>query len=239
MSNPEIVKYLVLRTIGNFLVLVALFGVVATFGPALYYEIQFRVNQAQGVTYTVADSQPEKSGLGDLIGQGNNPTPVPPSKLGELKDSKEKILIPKDTNFGIVIPKIGANAKVIPNVDAGNSTEYLAALQHGVAHAKGSVFPGFSGNIYLFAHSTDNWWNVGRYNAIFYLLKDVSVGDDIVVFFENVRHNYVVYDSKIVDATDVSSLTKSQHGGKETLVLQTCWPPGTSWKRILVFAHPK
>jgi hypothetical protein len=41
---------------------------------------------------------------------------------------------------------------------------------NGVAHAKGTVFP-HKGNIYLFAHSTDNWWNVGRYNAVFYLLK--------------------------------------------------------------------
>jgi len=43
----------------------------------------------------------------------------------------------------------------------------LPILQKGIAHAQGSVFPGMQGNIYLFAHSTDNWWNVGRYNAVF------------------------------------------------------------------------
>lgn len=146
--------------------------------------------------------------------------------------------MPKDTEFDILIPKIGANEKVFPNIDASNQNEFLPVLQKGVAHAKGSVFPGQPGNIYLFAHSTDNFWDVGRYNAVFYLLKNLSAGDDIVIFFQGARHNYTVTDSKIVSSNEVSYIAKAQTG-KEQLILQTCWPPGTSWQRLLIFARPK
>ncbi len=238
MTKGEIVNFLILRTIGNFLVLFSIFGVVATFGPVLFYEVNFRVAQAQGVTYTVADIP---SILPHITPGGGQITPTPtkvPSMLGK-DTTKVKVLVPQDADFSIVIPRIGANAEVFPNVDPENEAEFLPLLQKGIAHVKGTVFPGMKGNIYMFAHSTDNFWNVGRYNALFYLLKDVQLGDDISVFFENVRHNYVVTDSKIIDPQDVSFITESQNQTEETLILQTCWPPGTTWKRLLIIAKPK
>ena len=47
-------RFLILRTIGNFLVLFAIFGIIATFGPALYYEVSFRVSEIRGVRYVIA-----------------------------------------------------------------------------------------------------------------------------------------------------------------------------------------
>ena len=137
-----------------------------------------------------------------------------------------------------MIPKIGASAKVIANVDPSDEKKFLPALLQGVAHAQGSVFPGLSGNVYLFAHSADNFWNAGRYNAIFYLLKDLKEGDEVVVFYQGKRYNYYVTGSRIVDPSDVSFITNAQQGN-EQLILQTCWPPGTTFQRLLVFAKPK
>jgi sortase A len=150
-----------------------------------------------------------------------------------------EILIPKDTLFDVLIPKIGANAKVFPNVDPSNEQEYVRVLKQGVAHASGTVFPGMDGTIYLFAHSTDNFWDVGRYNAVFYLLKDVNKGDDVILFYQNKRYNYKVTSTKIVGGDDVSYIQEAQNTGKQQVILQTCWPPGTTWKRLLVFAQPK
>ncbi len=235
MTRQEIIKFIVLRSIGNFLVLFSIFGAAATFGPAVTYEVQFRIAQARGVTFKVADVS---------VPAVNNPSvSVATNKGGAtfgeiLAGPKEQILVPKDISFDILIPKIGANSKVFPNVDAGNENEFLPILMQGVAHAKGSVFPGMNGNVYLFAHSTDNWWNVGRYNAVFYLLKDLSKGDQVTVFFENKRYDYYVTDSLITDPTDVSFLTNSR-GNEQQLVLQTCWPPGTSWKRLFIVAKPR
>lgn len=236
MGFAEVVKFLILRTIGNFLVLFAIFGVIATFGPALYYEISYRIIQARGVTYTVPSSTTK---LGELLDKETKGVTSGAPSFGEiLTGDTNQILIPPDTEFSIVIPKIGASAKVFPNIDSTEESQFLPVLFKGVAHAAGTVFPGIAGNTYLFAHSTDNFWDVGRYNAIFYLLKDLAPGDQIIVFFHSVRYNYVVSESKIVEGSDVSAIMQSQ-GGPERLVLQTCWPPGTTWKRLLVYAKPK
>jgi LPXTG-site transpeptidase (sortase) family protein len=247
MTKSEIIRFLILRTVGNFLLLFALFGVFATFGPILYYEASYRIIKFEGIEYKAPEINPPAGGvektstLGKLLEKQNpGKTVIEGGGLnGIFASAKEQILIPKDTEFGILIPKIGANAKVFPNVDSSSQNNFLPILQHGVAHAKGTVFPGMPGNIYLFAHSTDNFWNVGRYNAIFYLLKNLSAGDEIVVYYQNRRFDYRVLETRVVDASDVSYITNSQALGQETLVLQTCWPPGTTWKRFLVIAKPK
>jgi len=230
MTAKEKICFLVFRSIGNFLVLFAIFGVLATFGPALYFEASYQVMRARGVHFLV----------GNPVGktQAQNSTANSLSFGNILAGPKEQILTPIDTVFDILIPKIGANARVFPNVDPSNPDIFLPILQKGVAHAQGTFFPGQSGNIYLFAHSTDNFWDVGRYNAVFYLLKDLQVGNDIVIFYQNVRHNYKVTQMGTINPQEVSFITHAQTG-KEVLILQTCWPPGTTWQRLLVFAEPK
>lgn len=76
-------------------------------------------------------------------------------------------LQPVDSLFGIIIPKIGANAKVIPNVDPYDSAIYQRALTKGVAHAKGSVFPGHVGNMFIFSHSSVNFYEAIRFILYF------------------------------------------------------------------------
>lgn len=238
MKRSDIIRYLILRTIGNFLVLITIFGFFATFGPAIYYEASYRIKNIAGVYYTVVDESGE-SELGKILRRQSQEIGETESLLrAVLTNNKEQILISASTDFSVAIPKIGANAKVIPNVDSTSEKEYLLALSKGVAHAKGTAFPGLNGNIYLFAHSADNFWNVGRYNAIFYLLKELEAGDDISIFFLGKRFNYVVNDKQIVDPTEVSHI-QPNIGKGEKLILQTCWPPGTTWKRLLVFARPK
>lgn len=226
MPRSEVIKFLILRTIGNFLVLFSLVGITLTFGQALYQEGLYQWNTLRGVEFSLA-SEPllqETSGFGNLLAPPTGATTV--------------TITPVDTDFSIVIPKINANAKILPNVDAANYNEYMAALRKGVAHAAGTVFPGMNGNVYLFAHSTDYFWNVGRYNAVFYLLKELEVGDEVDVFFLGRRYIYTINEKNIVNPEDVSYITNSI-GGEPRLTLQTCWPPGTSIKRLIVVAKPK
>ena len=91
----------------------------------------------------------------------------------------------------------------------------------------------------MFAHSTDSPINIIRYNAIFYLLRELDRGDEIEVYFAGVKHRYIVTDKKIVEPTDVQYLTPTNNESKEQLILQTCWPPGTTLKRLLIFAEKK
>lgn len=237
MHRKTFIRLLILRTIGNFLILFMIFGFFATFGPALFYEISYRVEKAKGFTYKVVDAK-EQSEFGKLLEKYKNSAPVAPDVFGTLiSKNNQKILIPPDINFSIVIPKIGAAQAVASNVDPANEKEYLEVLKSSIAHAKGTAFPGMDGTTYLFAHSADNFWNVGRYNAVFYLLKEMESEDDIYVYFQGKRHNYKVYDKKIIDSND-SHYVNSNIGQGEILILQTCWPPGTAWKRLLIFAKP-
>ncbi len=230
ISTREKIKFVVLRTIGNFLVLFSIFGMAMTFGPALYEEVKYRYGQWQGVRYVVAEG--EQVSNGEIV-----PTPVAQGFFGQIPGSKVQVLRPADPNFSVVIPKIGANSRVIANVDAGNYDSYIQALQQGVAHADGTGFPGGGTKIYLFAHSTDSFWNVGRYNAVFYLLKELEPGDEVDMFYGRVRYKYRVMEKKIVSPSEVSYLTDRKP--IEELILQTCWPPGTTLDRLLVIARPE
>lgn len=151
-----------------------------------------------------------------------------------LNKPKISDIKPLDKEFGIVIPKIGANSKVIANVDPYNSGIYQAALTKGVAQAKGSASPNEIGNMFLFSHSSANILEASRYNSVFYLLSKLEENDEIYIYHKNVKYKYKVTDKKIVDAKDISYLNPKSD--VRTLTLMTCWPAGTTLKRLLVIA---
>lgn len=143
-------------------------------------------------------------------------------------------LTPVDANFGIVIPKLGANARVIANVDPYNAAEYQYALTKGVAHAKGTALPGETGNIFLFSHSSVNFYVALQYNSVFYLIHKLTPGDEIDLYYHKTKFVYHVTGTLFVNPKDVSFLTTRTT--EKTLTLMTCWPPGTTYERLLVTA---
>lgn len=210
-----------LRWSGNFLILLSFVGLFFTFWPIFSAEVIFRLDKLRGIRYFIAGEEtPKRQTFGDLLGRGGS-----------------KIIIPKSTDFGIVVEKINANSPVISNVNAANQKEYNAKLQRGVAHAAGTVFPGQKGLTFLFSHSVLNPWDVPRYNAVFYLLRELEKEDRIIVYFGGRRFDYFVTEKKVVSANDVSVLRMQPQ--EPLLVLQTCDPPGTTWRRLLVFAKMK
>lgn len=148
---------------------------------------------------------------------------------------KPKEIIPLDTDFGIVIPKIEANAKVVPNVNPYNEKEYQWALTKGVAHAVSTAFPGHAGNSFIFAHSSENWYIANQYNSIFYLLDKLEKGDEVDLYYKNTKYVYKVTEKKLVNANDVQYMKNTS--AVPTVTLMTCWPPGTTLKRLIVVAQ--
>ncbi len=214
-------KILAIRTLGNALVLIALVSLLYTFWPLISVSTRHFTDNLTGKKFEAVSQPGTGQTFGDLL-----------NKKGQNID----ILVPKDPNFSLIVEKIGADATIVPNVDATNKDIYTTALRRGVAHALGTSFPGQPGVSYLFAHSTDTIFNVPRYNAIFYLLQDMVQGDRIVIFFNGRRFDYKVVETKITEASDISYFTLKT--SEQILVLQTCYPPGTSWKRFLVIAKP-
>lgn len=153
-----------------------------------------------------------------------------------LSNKKLTDIKPIDKEFSIVIPKINANSKIIAGVDPFNSGIYQVALTKGVAQAKGTAMPDQIGNMFLFSHSSANLLEASRYNSIFYLLSKLEKNDEIDIYYKNAKYKYKVTDKKIVNANDVSYLNPIRQLADKTLTLMTCWPAGTTYKRLLVIA---
>lgn len=137
--------------------------------------------------------------------------------------------------FRVIIPKIKVDAEVIKNVDPFRPEIYLPALERGVAHASNTSLPGEPGNVFLFAHSTDAPWRISRYNAEFYLLNKLETGDQVLIIYQGKEYFYQIINKEVVSSTDTGRLQPQI--AKSTLTMQTCWPPGTTWKRLLVTAE--
>lgn len=214
---------LAIRFLGYFLFLLGLFGLFFILGPVVQAEVGYRVDKIRGVKRTISQNI-----IVSQVEQGKAT-----SNFSDIKPS-ENTIVPVSTEYGIVIEKINANARVIPNVNPGNEREYSEALSRGVAEALGSTKPGQPGNLYLFSHSVDAPWNIIRFNAVFYLLRELEKGDRVVIFYENKRYDYIVFDKVIAEPNDVSYLTNRYDS--PVLTLQTCDPPGTLLKRLVIRA---
>lgn len=227
----EYLQTLILRTVGNFLIISSLFFIGKTFYKPVKEEVRYFIENKFNKKYILASSRKSQ------VYQVENQTGQKQGLLAKIFRVKPvEIMTPADANFSIVIPKIGANSRIIDNVNVVNEEEYLEALNSGVAQASGTAHPGEEGHIFLFAHSTDYIWNVGGYNAVFYLLGKLNENDQINIFYKGHRYIYRVIGKKIVDPSEVEYLTRKTN--KEFLTLQTCWPLGTTYQRLLVFATP-
>jgi len=150
------------------------------------------------------------------------PTPIPP--LRRVADEAT-------TEFNLIIPKIGVNSPIIPGVDPN---DYTNALKAGVAHSITSFFPDQDGTVYLFSHSTSADIFVKELNAVFYLLKNLVPGDTMQIHYHGKTYTYTVREKKIVNPKDISYLVPLS--GTKSLILETCWPPGSTAERLLVLA---
>jgi LPXTG-site transpeptidase (sortase) family protein len=228
MASREFKKLFLIRFFAYLAMIVGSLAITFEFGPVAGTEFNYRKDKVLGVKRTVA-SVPNV-----ITSEGSASAELGPSSLGEIKSS-DNVITPVSTDYGIVIEKINANAKVIADVDPANERQYTDALRVGVAEAKGSTKPGQNGNLFIFSHSADAPWNIVRYNAVFYLLRELTPGDRILVFYQGRRYDYNVFDKTIVDPTDVSFLINRYD--KPVLTLQTCDPPGTLLKRLIIRAQ--
>lgn len=169
------------------------------------------------------------------VNQTNTPLPASvPVVFNPLVTEDGKSIDPISKDFSLIIPKVGINAAIIPAVNPANPGEYLDALKKGIAHASTSFFPDENGTVYLFSHSTNYDWFVKDLNAVFYLLKNLDTGDLVVVFYKGKRYTYKLTEKRVVAPSDISYLIPQP--GNKRLILQTCWPPGSTTERLLIFA---
>ena len=211
-------KYLVVTTLKWFFLFAGVGVLIATLYPIYYPRLRYQLDRLSGKQY-------------ELLKEENVAAESAFGKM--LRGSVPLKIIPTNKDFSIVIEKININAPVVANVSVSNEADYKEALKHGVAHAKGSAAPG-EGNTYLFAHSSLDFWELGKYATVFNLLDKLSVGDRIFVFYQGDRIEYKVTNTAVYKDRDTSVLY--QETAVPTLFLQTCTPPGTTLNRLVVTA---
>jgi sortase A len=202
-----------LRYLGILLLLSGLSVIIFTFSPIISAYIK----------YYFAPETPQQIKL----------QPVEENTEPQEEEKDDEIVF-LNNEFGLYIPKIGANAKVVKNVDPYDEDEYTNALYTGVAHANVSSTPDRTGNVFLFAHSAVNFYERRKYNVYFYLLGELEKNDAIYVSYEGDIYNYKVLETKKVEPTEVKYL--GTYLDRDTLTIMTCWPAGMNYKRMIVTA---
>lgn len=132
----------------------------------------------------------------------------------------------------LTIAKINVHVPVIYEPSTQEAT-IQTALQNGVVHYGNTAVPGQTGNVAIFGHSSNDWWEPGNFKFVFVLLDKLSPGDQITMDYASKRYTYEVTGSQVVEPTNVGVLNPT---ATPTLTLITCTPPGTSLRRLVVTA---
>jgi LPXTG-site transpeptidase (sortase) family protein len=229
-SNPRWWKKIIFY-FGSVLVIFSLIGILYIYEPIMMSWLKYKLINQNQVIAEIKRIKQQNSLLPtptivSVTSSVLEPTPTP----SRIVDSDE---------FNINIPKIGANTKIQANVSPYSKDEYMKVLKNNiVAHSNESSLPG-SGKgtaVYLFAHSSQQGVLDARDNSVFYLLGELKEGDDVFINYKGKVFTYRVYMEKIIKSKETDYLTYTDKD-KEILVLQTCWPIGTNWQRLLVFAE--
>ena len=151
-------------------------------------------------------------------------------------DSRYQSLVDMNVPGEVNIPSLKLSAPLIWSKDT-NSIE--TDLQNGLVHYPGTPMPGETGTTYISGHSSNYIWAKGSFNQIFAKLGDLKQYDSFTISAQQANgkkiiFHYVVSASGIFKADDQQQFANI---GKSTVALSTCWPVGTSSKRLVVFAQ--
>ncbi len=155
------------------------------------------------------------------------------SIIEKKQEPAKREIQPDMAENSIKIPTINVNAPISWRVN-NLPKEVSQGLSNGVIQVNGTALPGEKGNIYITGHSSNYVWVKQKYNSIFSNISKLVVGDMVYVKFGKEVYVYKVYDQKIVASNDLSILDPTN---ESRLTLATCWPLGTSLKRMVVLAN--
>jgi len=129
----------------------------------------------------------------------------------------------------IIISKLNLKAPLV--FASGTTQEELnAALNQGVIFYPGSALPGANGEVFLTGHSSTYPWNKTPYGRVFTLLDRLEKDDVVSLVYEHQQFDYRILSKEVLKPEQV---TMSQSSAP-TITLYTCWPIGTSLKRLVL-----
>jgi LPXTG-site transpeptidase (sortase) family protein len=140
----------------------------------------------------------------------------------------------------LVIDSIGVSAPIVFGTPDDNDLIY-DELENGVVHYSSSPKPGLPGAALILGHSSAYPWYRGDYGAVFALLSKLKTGERFYVQYEDNRtfvyevSGAVIFNPFVKDDQSEALERMEQEGGS-SIILISCYPVGTSYRRIAVQA---
>lgn len=207
-----------LFALSNLLIFLGILFLLLSFGPLIIQEVWYFFKELKGQEYSLTAKATEKE-----------------SVFGALLSKNPIKIVPVNRDFSIVIEKLDINAPIIANVSVTDEKAYREALLKGIAHAISSDYPTTApSNVFLFAHASLNFWDLGKYTTVFNLLRKLNYKDKIHIFYDNQDFVYEVMNKEVVKGWNTNPIKRPVI--EPLLTLQTCDPPGTTINRFVVTA---
>ncbi len=149
----------------------------------------------------------------------------------------EKTVIKTSDSAILTVSKIGVSAPIVFGV-SDNIKNIYDNLSRGVVHYSPSPKPGEKGASIILGHSSDYPWKKNAYGSVFALLGKLAPGDRLQVQYDNGTVLTFEVKQSLIFApfSKDSRLEKIEGSMDSSLVLVSCWPVGTAYKRIAVEA---
>jgi LPXTG-site transpeptidase (sortase) family protein len=143
------------------------------------------------------------------------------------------IAVDTETVGQLEVPSLKISAPIIWTKD---TKDFNKDLQSGVIHYPGTAMPGQIGTTYISGHSSNYAWAKGSYNQIFATLGKLALNSSFQITIKQTNGqmatlHYVVISSKEYLPADQEQFKNT---GKSVVALSTCWPVGSTAKRLVV-----
>ncbi len=169
--------------------------------------------------------------------------PVLPTKKVNIKRFDWPEMPVASTDYRLVIPKLAKNVPLVQmsseNLHGEDWHELEKQIQNGlkegVVHYPGTPQPGQFGNVFLTGHSSFYSWDEGRFKDVFALLEKLDKGDEFIVWHQQKKYVYRIYDKLVVNPNNVGVL--EQPTDRKIATLMTCTPVGTTLNRLIIRAE--
>ena len=191
------------RKVGIVLVIVGL----CIIGAAIYmrYSASYKQkNKISSYEKSIEDFQK----MGKNIDSGSDASP-------NVKSPSQEI---NGTVGLMIIPKIDLKVAIGEGID-------METLKYAVGHFTDTAMPGEKGNFCVAGHRSYT------YNEYFNRLDEMKIGDEIIVKTVKGEYKYKVYETKVVEPTEVSVLGPTKDA---TLTLVTCTPVRVATHRLII-----
>ncbi|MDP3954163.1 MAG: sortase [bacterium] len=162
-----------------------------------------------------------------------------PIVIADTGSIPRKSSAPASTNSNLYLnlPSIGISAPIVLETSKDPNVIYKT-LERGVVHFAGTPMPGEAGTSIILGHSSAYPWYQGKYGSVFALLNKLSVGDIFQIQTGGKILSYKVTDSLIFSPfSDQDTLAKFEQSDGSSVLLVSCWPVGTNYKRLAVKAE--